>query len=81
MCAANDPPLEMSEEVFSAAVLSIMQNQRAMMNPTNAGAVEKFLEKALMDQSTRIGALDDEAFSREVSSSQIFPRSPSLLCM
>jgi hypothetical protein len=39
-----------------------------MMNPTNARAVEKFLESALMDQSTRIGGLDEEEFTREVSS-------------
>ena len=63
--------LELEPNVFDEALTTITRRQRAMVNPSNARAVEKFLESARLKQESRLAdiesSLNDEEFERESS--------------
>jgi len=60
MAKSSERSITLSSEVHSVAVQSIMQQQRALMNPSNGRGVELFLAAAKAKQEARVFELLDE---------------------
>ena len=67
--AISKVELELEPKVFNEALTTIIRRQRAMLHPSNARAVEKFLESAKTKQESRLAdiesLLNEEAFERK----------------
>ena len=67
----NKKDLTLEQDVFDEALRTIMRRQRAMYNPSNGRAVEKFLESASEKQESRVtessSNMNDDEFEREMS--------------